>query len=116
MDKSVKSNGFLALIGLCAVFFILVLAIAALSAPPFLPSTAFDTAQTNATDENFGKININTALQEELATLPGIGETLAERIVAYREENGSFKDTKELLNVSGIGEAKWEAIRDLICV
>ena len=51
-------------------------------------------------------VNINTATEEELDTLPGIGEELARRIVAYREENGPFATTEELINVKGIGEAK----------
>ena len=51
-------------------------------------------------------VNINTATEEELDTLPGIGEELARRIVAYREENGPFATTEELINVKSIGEAK----------
>jgi comEA protein len=79
--------------------------------------TATVPSETGATEATLpGKVNINTALKEELVTLPGIGETLAERIIAYREENGPFQKTEELLNVNGIGEQKWEAIRDLVCV
>ena len=51
-------------------------------------------------------VNINTATEAELDTLPGIGEELARRIVAYREENGPFAATEDLINVKGIGEAK----------
>ena len=51
-------------------------------------------------------VNINTATLEELDTLPGIGEELARRIVAYREENGPFASAEELMEVKGIGEAK----------
>lgn len=63
------------------------------------------------------KININTATAEELATnLPGIGESIAKRIVEYRIYNGDFVSIDEIKNVSGIGEAKFEAIKELICV
>lgn len=110
------NNAFLAVIGVCAVFFIAVLAVVAMGAPPLLPSTALATTHTEVLDENFGKVDINTARVEELATLPGIGDTLAERILAYREQNGPFQTIEELQNVSGIGEKKWEAIRELICV
>ena len=93
-----------------------VVIVAAMSAPPLLPSVAFDTAQTSTIDENFEKVNLNTALKEELMTLPGIGEELAERIITYREQHGPFQTVEELMNVSGIGEKKWEAVRELICV
>ncbi len=63
-----------------------------------------------------GKININTASAALLTQLPGIGQTTAERIVAYREENGPFTAPEELLAVSGIGKAKLEALREYITI
>lgn len=63
-----------------------------------------------------GLVNINTATVAELETLPGIGPSLAERIVAHREANGPFGSIEAILEVTGIGEAKLEAIRDLIAV
>jgi competence protein ComEA len=59
-------------------------------------------------------VNINLAGQRELEELPGIGPTLAERIVAYREKKGGFKNVDELKQVSGIGEKKFEEIHDLV--
>lgn len=61
-------------------------------------------------------ININTATASELCSLPGIGEVLAGRIIAYREAHGSFKSTGAIMNVSGIGTAKYKAIKNLIAV
>ncbi|MCM1054838.1 MAG: helix-hairpin-helix domain-containing protein [Bacteroides sp.] len=61
-------------------------------------------------------ININTATAEELTALPGIGRTIADRIVEYREKNGGFDSTDELTKVNGIGESKLEAVRDMITV
>jgi len=63
-----------------------------------------------------GRININTASRSELTDLPGIGSSLSERIVAYRESNGPFQRIEELRNVSGIGERRFEAIMDKITV
>ena len=62
-----------------------------------------------------GRININTADKDLLCSLPGIGDAKAEAIIVYREENGSFSDPEDIMNVSGIGESLYEKIRDLIC-
>ena len=62
------------------------------------------------------KININTATQTELEALPGIGPSTSLKIVNYRKENGKFTSIEEIKEVSGIGEAKYENIKDLICV
>ena len=58
--------------------------------------------------------NINSATKIELMELPGIGETTAMKIIAYREEHGPFSSIEELMNVSGIGESKFAAIKELI--
>jgi len=62
------------------------------------------------------KININTATLAELDTLPKIGPTTAQHIIDYRTKNGPFKKIEDLKNVSGIGDATFEGLRDLITV
>ncbi len=61
-------------------------------------------------------ININTANNEELMLLPGIGPVYADRIVKYRKDNGGFKDIGEIKNIKGIGEKRFEELRDKIKV
>lgn len=68
-------------------------------------------------DNNGGEknmININTATQTELEELSGIGPSTALKIVNYREENGNFKSIEDIKNVPGIGEAKYNNIKDMI--
>ena len=63
------------------------------------------------------KININTASEAELANnIPGVGESIAKRIVEYRTYNGKFSSIEEIKNVSGIGDKKFEEMKNLICV
>lgn len=61
-------------------------------------------------------IDINLATEDALMALPGIGEVLARRILAYRDQNGSFSTVEELLNVDGIGKKRLEEIWDLITI
>lgn len=61
-------------------------------------------------------VNINTADADTLTALPGIGQVLAERILAYRRRNGPFRVIEEITKVEGIGEKKAEAILELITV
>lgn len=65
-------------------------------------------------DDKSNKVNINTAKKEELMTLPGIGETKALAIIAYRQENGPFSSVEELKEVEGIKEAVFSKVKDLI--
>lgn len=70
--------------------------------------------KTNTTSTSNTIININKATQEELQTLQGIGESTAQKIIDYREQNGDFKQIEDIKNVPGIGDAKFEAIKENI--
>ena len=63
-----------------------------------------------------GLVNVNSAIATELEELPGIGEVIAQRIIDYRTENGPFATVDELIDVSGIGDAILESIRELVTV
>ncbi len=65
---------------------------------------------------NSSIININLATQAELENLPGVGASTAAKIIDYREKNGDFKKVEDIMNVSGIGEAKFNSIKDYITV
>lgn len=62
------------------------------------------------------KVNINTANLEKLQTLPGIGNATAQKILDYKKEHGDFKNIEEIKNVSGIGESKFNNLKNYIVV
>lgn len=72
-------------------------------------------SDSGSNDKNI-KININTATLAELDNLPGIGPSTAQKIIEYREKNGKFKKIEDIQNVKGIGEAKYEDIKEKITV
>jgi competence protein ComEA len=69
-----------------------------------------------ATAPTAAKVNINTATAEQLQTLPGIGPALAKTIIEHRTKSGKFNKIEEILNVKGMGEKKFEKIRDRLTV
>ena len=75
-----------------------------------------ETTKQNTQKQTSTKININKATQAELENLPGIGPSTASKIVAYREENGKFESIENIKDVSGIGDAKYNSIKDLITI
>lgn len=80
------------------------------------PTGSVSDAPADAPAASGGLVNINTASVGELVTLKGVGEATAEKIVADREANGPFSNIEDLKRVSGIGEKKFEALREAICV
>jgi competence protein ComEA len=81
------------------------------------PSTAAGAGtQAPAAGEQGGLVNINTAGENELETLPGVGPALAARIIEYRNRKGTFSSVDELDNVEGIGPTKLESMKDLVTI
>lgn len=74
-----------------------------------VPTPAAETA-------NAAKINLNSATAEQLTTIPGIGPATAKLIIEHRTKVGKFNRVEELMNVKGIGEKKFEKIKDLFDV
>lgn len=80
----------------------------------YIPRIGEESTQIGDTSESaVSKININTCTKSDLETLPGIGAITADKIIEYRESN-SFKQIEDIMNVSGIGEKKFESIKELI--
>jgi competence ComEA-like helix-hairpin-helix protein len=89
----------------------------AATAPPVItPEPTATPAPTPEPHYIDGKLRINFATQAEFETLPGIGPTLAARIVAYRDSHGPFKKLTTLKSVEGIGDGRYDAIKDQITV
>lgn len=85
----------------------------------YFPTKEEESVMVLAAEEaeaNDPRIDINKASKSELMDLPGIGDTKARSIIAYRQLNGSFKQTEEIMGVSGIKESLYESIKDLIKV
>jgi competence protein ComEA len=80
------------------------------------PVAAFSAGAGSSVQQAGGKVNINTADQTQLDTLPGIGPAYAQRIIQYRELNGPFETIEDIKQVSGIGDKRFEQLKDLITV
>lgn len=74
------------------------------------------TPKAAATATATAPVNLNTATVEQLATIPGVGPKMAERIIDYRQKNGGFKKVEDLMNVSGVGEKSFLKMKPLITV
>lgn len=83
---------------------------------PPAENTPIQSERVGAPRGGDGRININTASQSELMDLSGVGEVIAGRIIDYRNRNGPFLSIEEIMNVSGIGERRYEAIKEQITV
>ncbi len=77
----------------------------------------FDDANDTAQSEDMQSIvNLNTASKEDLVQISGIGPILADRIIAYRSENGPFASVEDIMSVKGVGEAKFKKIESMITI
>ena len=81
---------------------------------PGEPAPAGENSSSPGGSASGSGVSLNSATAEELTELKGVGEVTAQAIVAYREEHGGFKDVEELLEVSGIGPAKLEQLKDQV--
>lgn len=86
----------------------------------FITSSNGDNIVSNSNDNTKSNdttmVNINKATQTQLEQLPGIGPSTALNIIEYRNENGKFNSIEDLKNVSGIGDAKFNNIKEYICI
>ncbi|MDT8324700.1 MAG: ComEA family DNA-binding protein [Bacteroidota bacterium] len=85
-------------------------------APDAAPDAAGNAATPESVAKESARIVLNTATVRQLTTLPGIGPATAEKIIAYRERNGPFRSPADIMKVKGIGQKKYENIRQFITV
>jgi competence protein ComEA len=78
------------------------------------PPDAGITAPSGAAAD--GRVNLNTATADQLDTLPGVGPAMAQRIITYRTAHGGFHSIEELKQVSGIGDARYQDLKDLVTI
>ena len=104
MNRSLVGS-LLAVVGLMSPAFAL-----AHQTPPASPAPPKTVVQSTA------PVNLNTATKADLEKLPGVGASMAQRILDYRQKNGSFKKIEELMNVQGIGEKSFLKLKPLITV
>ena len=90
----------------------------ALSLPlvPSTSATAYASAQEARSAAPAQVVNLNSATVAQLEALPGIGPSMAQRIVAHREKNGPFKKLEDLMNIQGIGEKSFLKLRPLLSI
>jgi competence protein ComEA len=90
---------------------VLIATVPAFATPGVMP----DQPETSSGSDS-GKVNINTATATELEQLPGIGEVIAGRIVAFREEHGPFRSVNDLIHVDGISAKTIDRLKDLVTI
>lgn len=78
--------------------------------------TSGSSGGTSGNSSGGAKVNINTASVSELTTIPGIGESKANKIISYRTEHGRFNSIEDIMNISGIKEGLFNKVKDYICV
>jgi competence protein ComEA len=104
---------FLAIVAMAAIP---VAAAAQQAAPPAKSAAAKPAKPAKATGSSTAVVNINTATQAQLESLPGLGAKAAERILEYRQKNGPFKKVEDLMNVKGIGEKSFLKLKPRLTV
>ncbi|MBQ4641358.1 MAG: helix-hairpin-helix domain-containing protein [Oscillospiraceae bacterium] len=115
MKNSQRIFVYVTAIFLCVIFGVF---IGRRSAKVYIPldNPTADTAENTVPSNDAGKIDLNTATLQQLQLLPGVGQTIAQRILDYRESAGRFDNIEQIMDVKGIGENTFEAMKSYIKV